>query len=232
MKNILLVEDDKDLVNLLSLHLRDLYYGVTQAFDGLRGLELALSRRFDLIVLDIMLPGLDGIEICRQLRAAEVATPVIMLTARSEEVDKVIGLETGADDYITKPFSIRELLARIKAHLRRADLLARQTEAPHFQQIHFDGLEIDEEKRCVKVDGERVELTPKEFDLLLLLASHPGRSYSRDKLLEQVWGYEFNGYEHTVNSHINRLRAKIEQDLSHPRYILTTWGVGYRFADI
>ena len=231
MKRILLVEDDQDIVNLLSLHLNDMHYEVSKATDGISGLKLALSQSFDLILLDIMLPGLDGIEICRQIRAKEILTPVIMLTARTEEIDKVIGLETGADDYITKPFSLREVMARVKAHLRRADLISKLQEYPNFKNLSFEGLEIDEEKRAVKVEGLRVELTPKEFDLLMLLASHPGRSYSRDKLLELVWGYEFNGYEHTVNSHINRLRSKIEKDVSSPRYILTTWGVGYRFAE-
>jgi len=229
MKNVLLIEDDLHIKDLLEMHLRDMGCTLEMATNGLAGYELALSQPFDLLVLDIMLPEKDGVEICRDLRAREVKTPILMLTARSEEVDKIIGLETGADDYLTKPFSIREFLARVKAIFRRMEL--DKAEQGPLKILTFDNLEIDQEKRKVSIDGQRVELTPKEFDLLSLLAEHPGTSYSRDRLLRLIWGYEFEGYEHTVNSHINRLRAKIEPDLSSPRYILTSWGVGYRFND-
>lgn len=177
-----------------------------------------------------MLPGMDGIEICRRLRADKIFTPILMLTARSEEIDKIIGLETGADDYLTKPFSIREFIARVKAILRRNEMVT--TDKDIVEEIfECNGLIIDPIKRKVTLEGVKVELTPKEFDLLYLFMSNPGKSYSRENVLNLVWGYEFSGYEHTVNSHINRLRTKIEADLATPKYILTTWGVGYRFTD-
>ncbi len=229
MKTVLVIEDDKEIASLLELHLKDIGCATTRASDGRAGLEAARSGSFDLIVLDIMLPGLDGIEVCRELRKKDQRTPVMMLTARSEELDKVLGLEIGADDYLTKPFSIREFVARAKAILRRSEALNQEAGAP--KDIHRGALVIEVDKRKVLLDGGRVELTPKEFDLLLLLASHPGRTYSREELLNLVWGYQYAGYEHTVNSHINRLRAKIERDATNPRYILTTWGVGYRFND-
>ena len=229
MKNVLLIEDDMHIKDLLEMHLRDMGCTLEMATNGRLGYELALNQPFDLLVLDVMLPEKDGIEICRDLRAREIKTPILMLTARSEEVDKIIGLETGADDYLTKPFSIREFLARVKAILRRMDL--NKADDRPLRLMTYDNLEIDQEKRKVSLNGQRIDLTPKEFDLLSLLAEHPGTSYSRDRLLRLIWGYEFEGYEHTVNSHINRLRAKIEPDLSNPRYILTSWGIGYRFND-
>ncbi|MCG8388339.1 MAG: response regulator transcription factor, partial [Cytophagales bacterium] len=193
------------------------------------GYNAALLEQLDLVILDINLPDKDGLEICRDLRANKIKTPILMLTARSEEIDKIMGLETGADDYLTKPFSIREFLARVKAIFRRVDML--KDEEPPAQILKYGLLQIDQGKRKVMIKDKRIDLTPKEFDLLYLLASNPGKNYSRDKLLSLVWGYEFEGYEHTVNSHINRLRAKVEEDLSNPTYILTTWGVGYRFND-
>ncbi len=229
MRKILLIEDDRDISNLVRLHLSDLQYEVEQVFDGAEGLVKAMERQHCLIVLDLMLPGMDGITICQRLRGANVSTPVLMLTSRAEEIDKVIGLETGADDYMTKPFSVRELIARVKALLRRMELV--QAPAPSDGDVRIPGLSINVQKRIVEVHGARVELTPKEFDLLLHLARHPGVSFNRDELLRAVWGYEFSGYEHTVNSHINRLRNKIERDLRTPEFILTTWGVGYRFVD-
>ncbi|MCA6078563.1 response regulator transcription factor [Fulvivirga sedimenti] len=229
MKNVLLIEDDMHIKDLLEMHLRDMGCTLEMATNGRTGYELALNQPFDLLVLDVMLPEKDGIEICRDLRAREIKTPILMLTARSEEVDKIIGLETGADDYLTKPFSIREFLARVKAIFRRMEL--NKADDRPLRLLQFEMLEIDQEKRKVSLNGQRVDLTPKEFDLLSLLAEHPGTSYSRDRLLRLIWGYEFEGYEHTVNSHINRLRAKIEPDLSNPKYILTSWGVGYRFND-
>lgn len=228
MKHALVIEDDATLAELVEIHLQDLGYTVTKSLLGLPGQKLALEKPFDLLILDLMLPDADGVDICRKLRQEKISTPVIMLTARSEEIDKVLGLETGADDYITKPFSIREFIARVKAVARRS---SHQPKAEAEKQLSFDGLRIDQDKRLVFRKEERIELTPKEFDLLLLMAQHPGRSYSRESLLNLIWGYQYHGYEHTVNSHINRLRAKIEEEPAEPKYILTTWGIGYRFND-
>jgi two-component system alkaline phosphatase synthesis response regulator PhoP len=230
MKQVLVIEDDEDIAELASIHLQDLGCNVQLASAGDIGYQLAIQKSFDLIVLDIMLPGMDGLEVCRQLRAAEMTCPILMLTAKSEEIDKVLGLEIGADDYLTKPFSIRELVARVKAIFRRSGLNAVQSDS-QMNIIEVGDLIIEQQKRKITAQGKRVELTPKEYDLLQLLATHPGKSYSREDLLNLVWGYEFSGYEHTVNSHINRLRSKIEPDFSKPKYILTTWGVGYRFND-
>jgi DNA-binding response OmpR family regulator len=230
MKKILVVEDDTNINQLLLLHLQDSGYEVTVCDHGRRGFEQASSEEFDLLVLDVMLPEMDGITICQRLRAMDVFTPILMLTAKSEEIDKVVGLESGADDYLTKPFKIREFLARVKAILRRQEL-SRQNSEKEKSTIKQGLLEIDLKKRKVLFGQKRVELTPKEFDLLYLMAKNPGRSYSRAELLELIWGYDFSGYEHTVNAHINRLRAKIEVDANSPDYILTTWGVGYRFND-
>jgi two-component system, OmpR family, alkaline phosphatase synthesis response regulator PhoP len=229
MNRVLLIEDDADIVQLLLIHLHDLGCEVEIEHNGKQGFAKAKAENFNLIVLDIMLPGMDGIEVCGRLRALDIYTPVLMLTAKSEEIDKVLGLESGADDYLTKPFSIREFIARVKAMLRRAKISA-EVSVPE-STIQFNGLAIDTMKRKVMLNDQRIELTPKEFSLLLLLASSPGRSYSREELLDLVWGYEFSGYEHTVNSHVNRLRAKIEADFEKPTFILTTWGLGYRFND-
>jgi len=229
MKRVLLIEDDVHIKDLLEIHLKDLNCELTMYTNGQEGYESALNDSFDLIILDVMLPGKDGITICRDLRARSIHTPILMLTARSEEIDKILGLETGADDYLTKPFSVREFIARVKAIFRRVQM--QDTEESDNNIISYENLRIEKAKRKVLLDKERIELTPKEFDLLYLMASHPGQSYSRERLLGLIWGYEFEGYEHTVNSHINRLRAKIENDLSNPRFILTTWGVGYRFND-
>lgn len=231
MYNVLIVEDDPDIYNLIRIHLKDLECINKVATNGRIGFDLAMENEYDLIILDIMLPELNGISVCQKLRALDNFTPVLMLTAKSEEIDKVLGLESGADDYITKPFGIREFIARVKSILRRQDQNKQILDTSNQEKFSYEGLEIDEEKRKVSIDDQRIELTPKEFDLLVLLARNPGRSYDRDQLLRLIWGYEFNGYEHTVNSHINRLRAKIESDLSNPRFILTTWGVGYRFND-
>lgn len=229
MKKILLIEDDDQIVELIDIHLKDIFCKSTCAFRGEEGLHLALTEKFDLIILDIMLPDMNGVEICRRIRLEKNTTPVMMLTARSEEIDKIIGLETGADDYLTKPFSIRELIARVKAVLRRTEINLNNFGPDAV--ITRGSLTVDPVKRKVLLNETKLELTPKEFDLLYLFITNPGRSYSREALLNTIWGYEFNGYDHTVNSHINRLRAKIEPDLSHPKYILTSWGVGYRFSD-
>ncbi|MDF4222368.1 MULTISPECIES: response regulator transcription factor [Maribacter] len=228
MKRILIIEDDPEIIKLLELHLSDVSYETTMAMDGNEGLRLALENDFELILLDLTLPGLDGVEVCRKLRATK-NTPVIMLTAKSEEIDRVLGLEIGADDYMTKPFSIRELLARIKAVLRRTNKVEKKQEDTSI--ILAEGLKIDIDKRKVVLGDYKIELSPKEFELLVLMASNPGRNYTRTELLNIIWGYNFEGYEHTVNSHINRLRAKIESDMANPTYILTTWGVGYKFNE-
>ena len=228
---ILVIEDDRDIARLLELHLRDVGYEVQVAQDGAIGCQQALSKPYDLIILDLMLPGMEGIDICRTLRSKSHYTPILMLTAKSTELDRVLGLEVGADDYLTKPFSIRELLARVKALFRRMEALRSPPDPGEHKLICSGELVIDTEKRKATVSGKAIDLTAKEFDLLVQFARHPGRVYSRSQLLDLVWGYAHAGYEHTVNSHINRLRAKIERDTSRPRYIVTVWGVGYSFAD-
>jgi two-component system, OmpR family, alkaline phosphatase synthesis response regulator PhoP len=230
-KKVLIVEDDKDIAHLVELHLKDLDCACEVANDGEIGLEKALKNRYDLIILDLMLPGVDGLEICKEVRSEKNYTPILMLTSKSEELDKVLGLELGADDYLTKPFSIRELLARVKAILRRVEAVKDDVEGVAKKVIQFGDLHIDTEKRKVVLGGKKVELTAKEFDLLVLFARNPGRAYTRQSLLDTVWGYTFEGYDHTVNSHINRLRSKIETDPSNPKFIQTVWGVGYKFAE-
>lgn len=228
MKHILIIEDDLEIIKLLEIHLTDLIYSTSKAIDGGQGLKMALENDYDLILLDLTLPTMDGVEICKRLRAKK-NTPIIMLTAKSEEIDRVLGLEIGADDYMTKPFSIRELLARIKAVMRRTDI--KLNTAQNTSSISAEGLYIDIDKRKVLLNDQKIELSPKEFELLVLMASNPGRNYTRTELLNMIWGYNFEGYEHTVNSHINRLRAKIESDMANPIFILTTWGVGYKFNE-
>lgn len=230
-RKILVIEDDRDIARLVELHLHDLGYDVHVAHDGMSGLKQALSKPYDLIILDLMLPGIEGLEVCRNLRTKPNYTPILMLTAKSTELDRVLGLEVGADDYLTKPFSIRELLARVKALFRRMEALGSQLVPGMQNTIQAGDLVIDAEKRKVTLCGKPVDLTAKEFDLLLQFAQHPGRAYTRAQLLDLVWGYAHVGYEHTVNSHINRLRAKIERDSAHPRYVLTVWGIGYRFSE-
>ena len=229
-RNVLVIEDNADLGKLISLHLGDLGCEVRLVADGTSGFQEARARRYDLIVLDVMLPGMDGIEICRKLRGEEIYTPIVMLTAKSSEVDRVLGLEMGADDYVTKPFSIHELLARVKALLRRVESFGAQQD-DEFGTVEVGDLMVDIEKRSVQVKGQDVQLTAKEFDLLWHFAKHPGRVYSRAQLLDSVWGYGHAGYEHTVNSHINRLRSKIEANPAEPQFILTVWGVGYKFNE-
>ena len=231
-KTVLIIEDDDDIIELLTIHLKDLGCKVMSATHGQKGLAIAKEEHFDLVILDIMLPGLNGMEICRKIRQTDRQTPILMLTAKSEEIDKVMGLETGADDYLTKPFSVREFIARVKVIFRRKEDSASLQDAIAASSVtSYSGLEIDMDKRKITLNNTRVELSPKEFELIALLASNPGKSYSRKRLLNLVWGYDFEGYEHTVNSHINRLRGKIEEDVSNPKFILTTWGVGYRFNE-
>jgi len=230
-RRILIIEDDEDIARLVELHLKDADCEVSLAHNGDAGLDQALSKTFDLIVLDLMLPGVDGLEICRQVRNTSVYTPMLMLTSRSSELDRVLGLEIGADDYLPKPFGIREFLARVKALFRRAEALKSEI-SPYTQKVVSAGdLTIEVEKRRVMSNGQPVSLTAKEFDLLVQFAKHPGRVYTRMELLSSIWGYGYEGYEHTVNSHINRLRAKIEENPAQPRYILSVRGVGYKFAE-
>ncbi len=229
-RKVLVIEDHADIAEVVALHLADIDCEVRHAADGIKGLRIAESGRYDLIILDLMLPGMDGLEICRRIRATNRYVPILMLTAKSSEADRVVGLELGADDYLTKPFSVMELLARVKALFRRVEALT-QARDGDTEVLHARDIVIDTGRRAVSVGGGAVELTAKEFDLLLQFARHPGRVYSRAQLLDLVWGYGHAGYEHTVNSHINRLRAKIERDPAKPAHILTVWGVGYKFSD-
>ncbi len=224
-----MVEDEREIARLVEIHLRDQGWEVTVCHDGPSGLAAASSGQFDLVVLDLMLPGVDGLEVCRRIRAAADYLPILMLTARSSELDRVLGLEIGADDYLTKPFSVRELVARVKAILRREEALADRVPE---SRLEIGELTVDLDRRLVTKGEQEIELTAKEFDLLAFFAAHPGRVYSRAELLDHVWGYGHGGYEHTVNSHINRLRAKIEDDPSSPKLVLTVWGVGYKFAEL
>jgi two-component system alkaline phosphatase synthesis response regulator PhoP len=230
MHRVIIIEDEQDIAELIQIHLEEMECHTLHFRDGLKGYQYALENNFDTLILDVNLPSMSGIDICKQLRASSIKSPILMLTARSEEADKILGLEIGADDYLTKPFSVRELAARVKALLRRVQIDT--TQDRDLRSIHVKDLEINPKIRKVTLRGTRIELTPKEFELLYLLASNPGVTYDRSDLLNQVWGYDFEGYEHTVNSHINRLRAKVERDPAKPDYVLTTWGVGYRFTDV
>ena len=231
MNKVLIIEDDKSILELLCIHLQDLCCEVRSSQNGVEALKIATEEKFDLIILDLMLPGLNGMEICRRVRNRDRNTPIMILSAKSEEIDKVLGLETGADDYLTKPFSVREFIARVKVIFRRSEGALNENRPSDKAILKFDGLEIDTDLRKVTLNNVRIDLSPKEFELITLLASNPGKSYNRKRLLNLVWGYDFEGYEHTVNSHINRLRGKIEKDISNPKYILTSWGVGYRFNE-
>ena len=230
MKKVLVIEDDIEIVNLLEIHLKDIDCHVLKAYNGKEGLDLALIERPDMIILDISMPEMDGIDVCREIRRKQ-STPIIMLTAKVEEIDRVLGLEIGADDYITKPFSIREFIARVKAIFRRAKMDRERIESNSNSELKFLNLTINIDKRKVIQNDMKIDLSPKEFELLVLMASNPGKNYSRSNLLSLIWGYDFEGYEHTVNSHINRLRAKIEPEMANPTYIITTWGVGYKFNE-
>jgi DNA-binding response OmpR family regulator len=227
----LIIEDDRDIARIIEVNLRSIGCDAAVSHDGTEGLARATEGSYDLIVLDLMLPGTDGLEICRRIRPRFPYTPVLMLTAKSSEPDRVLGLELGADDYLTKPFSIPEFLARVKALFRRVEALQAAPGESEKTVIRIGNLVIEVEKRKVAGEGEPIILTAKEFDLLLEFARHPGKVYTRSQLLDAVWGYAYEGYDHTVNSHINRLRMKIETDMTHPRYILTVWGVGYKMAE-
>ena len=231
-RNVLVIEDDRDIAQLVKIHVEGLHCRVKLAYDGTVGLAEAEGGSYDLIILDLMLPGIDGLEITRRLRARTNYTPLLMLTAKSTELDRVLGLEMGADDYLTKPFSVLELAARVKAIFRRMEKLQAGAVASAGEILVPGPLRIDTNSRAVRVDDKPVELTAKEFDLLLFFVQNPGRVYSREQLLNHVWGYSHSGYEHTVNSHINRLRAKIERDPGDPQLMQTVWGVGYKFNEL
>lgn len=228
---LLLVEDDPDIAGLLADNLREEGYRVDLAADGNAALAAIDANRYDLLLLDVMLPGVDGLEICRRVRAGPVYTPIIIVSSKSSDVQRVVGLEMGADDYIVKPFALTEVVARVRALLRRVAALSKPAADPSDAVIVAQGLRIDAQSRSVTLGGQPLALTAREFDLLHFFARHPGRMFTRLELLNQVWGYNHDGYEHTVNSHINRLRAKIETDPAKPARILTVWGVGYKFAE-
>jgi DNA-binding response OmpR family regulator len=229
---ILVVEDEPDIADLIRVNLAELGMPIVLKDNGKQGLETALQEEFSLLILDIMLPQVNGLDICRQVRERKPEQAIIMLTAKNSETDRVLGLELGADDYMTKPFSVRELQARVRSQLRKVSLMRsiadgknNQSDAP----LQIGHLTIDQKTHQVRLQEQELELTATEFDLLLHLASHPNQVFSRAQLLESVWGYHHSGYEHTVNSHINRLRAKIEQDATVPSIVQTVWGVGYKF---
>ncbi|HEX5344969.1 MAG TPA: response regulator transcription factor [Duganella sp.] len=228
-KRVLIVEDDIHIADLLRMHLQDEGYQVTHCADGAQGLAQVRAGGWDALILDIMLPGVDGLEICRQARAMTTYTPIIITSARSSEVHRILGLELGADDYLPKPFSVLELVARVKALLRRADAMSRSQRA-EAGLLELNGVRVDPITRQAHLHGAALDLTPREFDLLYHFIKHPEKVFSRLDLLNQVWGYQHDGYEHTVNTHINRLRAKIEADPADPTRILTVWGKGYRYA--
>jgi len=230
-KRVILVEDNKDISDLVTLHLNDVGIKVDVCSDGVTGWNCIKQNSYDLIILDIMLPGMDGLEICKRIRTKiKQYIPTMMLTSRATEMDRVLGLELGADDYLTKPFSLMEMVARVKALIRHHDAIQNSTEET--EHLHFNGLSINTQNREVLKAHKPLELTAKEFDLLVYMARHPGQVFSRLQLLDKVWGYGHEGYEHTVNSHINRLRSKLESDPRTPQYIKTVWGVGYHFIGI
>jgi DNA-binding response OmpR family regulator len=231
-RNILVIEDERDIAELIALHLSDLPACVTLANDGPGGLQLALRQPWDAIVLDIRLPGLNGLDLCREVRAQVSHVPILMLTARSGELDRVLGLELGADDYLTKPFSVLELQARVKALLRRAGISAARAAEAAAQKpscIQHGPLSVDRVQRRAWLASAEIVLTPREFDLLWHFVQHPGRVFTRAELLADVWGHGHDGYDHTVNSHINRLRSKLGDEREEAAFIHTVWGVGYRF---
>lgn len=230
-RRILVVEDEADIADLLGLHLADLCDDVIIARDGHEGMLRATGEMWSLIILDLRLPGPDGLQICRAVRRNRPYQPILMLTSKSSELDRVLGLETGADDYLTKPFSVLELAARVRAIFRRiASISVGEGVADGHSTINSGDIVIDAHTRQVQLNGQTIDLTAKEFDLLSYFARHPGRVFRRADLLDKVWGYGHDGYEHTVNSHINRLRAKIERNPSKPKRIVTVWGVGYKFV--
>ena len=229
--SLLVVEDDENISSAISEYFSRAGYNVKTVEDGLMGVKTALDETPDAVVLDIMLPKMDGLAVCRELREKANHVPILMLTAKDDVVDKVLGLEMGADDYITKPFSLRELEARIKSVLRRSKTPASIDGAKDEAPISRGNLRIDPARREVTIGERQVDLTPKEFDLLRLFATNPGRVFPRKYLLEKIWDYSYEGYDRTIDSHINRLRAKIEDNPENPQMVLTVWGIGYKFSD-
>lgn len=229
--NILIVEDETDIAELVALHLQDINAQTQHTDRGDTALDLAQQADWDLIILDLRLPGMGGLEVCRRIREKGLQTPVLMLTSKSTELDRVLGLELGADDYVTKPFSPLELVARVKAILRRVSVMQQPGDGDNAKPLRYGAMVVDAKRREVTVHNAVVELTSREFDLLEYFVRHPGQVFRRSELLDKVWGYGHEGYEHTVNSHINRLRAKIEPDPANPEHILTVWGVGYKFCE-
>lgn len=232
MEHIVVVEDDKAIADMLCLHLKEQHYHVTHIDDGLKAKQFLLTETYDLVVLDIMLPNYNGLDICKELRQKHPITPILMLTSMSGEADRVIGLELGADDYLTKPFSIRECIARIKALLRRSQYSQIKNDDNEVATVSYEELYIHPQHRQIKLGETTIELTAREFDLLLHLATHPDQVFSRNQLLDSVWGYSHEGYEHTVNTHINRLRNKLKRHDNKPDFVQTVWGVGYKFSGI
>jgi len=230
-EKLLVIEDDPAIQRMISDYFRHVGYDVVTAGDGEVGVRMALNDQPTVMILDLMLPKIDGLTVCRQVREKFPTLPIIMLTAKDDVVDKVLGLEMGADDYITKPFSLRELEARLKSVLRRTRTRVSEHEDTDNAPIIRGELRIDPARREVTISGRIVDLTPKEFELLSLFASHPGRVYSRKFLLENIWDYTYSGYDRTIDSHINRLRAKIEENPDEPELVKTVWGVGYKFKD-
>lgn len=229
LSRILIVEDDPDIAHLISLHLQDHYDAVVIAKDGVEGLRLAQSERWCLMILDLRLPRKDGLSVCREMRQSGNTLPILMLTSKSSELDRVLGLELGADDYLTKPFSVIELVARVKAILRRVNESAtkKPEDNTEFSSTQH-GIHINTRMHTASRNDRVLDLTPKEFDLLCYFVQNPDSVFSRAHLLSRIWGHVHEGYEHTVNSHINRLRAKIEDDPTRPSIITTVWGVGYK----
>jgi two-component system, OmpR family, response regulator len=230
MKRILIIEDDPDIGDMVGINLRDEGFTVEIATDGISGLARLKAQSFDLLILDLMLPGIDGLEICREVRRQPHYQPIIIISAKSTETQRILGLELGADDYLAKPFSIPELIARSRALLRRTEAMEKESQLKAGIVV-CGSLIIDPVGHEVKLNGIQVPLTLKEFELLLFFARTPGKAFTRMELLNAVWGYNHDGYEHTVNSHINRLRAKIERDPAHPEFIQTVWGIGYKFTE-
>ena len=235
MDTILVVEDEQDIADLVSLTLQEIGLTVEHCLSGEIALEKLAINQYDLVMLDVMLPGISGLDVCRQIREQKPEQVILMVTSRNSEIDRVLGLELGADDYVNKPFSVRELQARVRCQLRRVHLLSKisqqqlEKQSPE-QYLTLGTLKIDSISHSVQLNGENVELTSTEFDLLFYLASHPDQVFSREQLLSSVWGYHHSGYEHTVNSHINRLRNKVERNATKPEIVQTVWGVGYKLS--
>jgi two-component system, OmpR family, alkaline phosphatase synthesis response regulator PhoP len=229
-RKVLVIEDEPELATLIKSHLAEMDCRVKLAFDSKTGLAAAEAKTYDLVILDLMRGGKDGLEICRRLRARSDYPPIVMLSSRGSEMERIIALEMGADDYVTKPFNIFELMARVKGIFRRVNAIRSEFTKAKLV-VRAGGMIIDSDKRSVVLDNRSIDLTAKEFALLLHLAQSPGRVYTREQILDFVWGYNHAGYEHTVNSHVNRLRGKIERDPTNPVFVRTVWGVGYKFSE-